>query len=84
METILRGKKLGFTLAEIISLIGGKETNETLDLEDRLQPKQIVAQIDYLKGQRDEIDGAIQSLRTTYSRLPNREPDADPAGQSAV
>ena len=69
MEMILRGKKLGFTLTEINDLIGGKGANETLDLEERLQPHQIVSQIGHLERQRDEIDGAIQRLRTTYNGL---------------
>jgi DNA-binding transcriptional MerR regulator len=42
MEMILRGKKLGFTLTEINDLIGGKGANETPDLEEQLQPQQIV------------------------------------------
>ena len=36
MEMILRGKKLGFTLTEINDLIGGKQANETPDLEEQL------------------------------------------------
>ena len=44
MEMILRGKKLGFTLTEINDLIGGKGANETPDLEEQLQPQQIVSQ----------------------------------------
>ena len=84
METILRGKKLGFTLAEIMSLIGGNQTNGKSDLEDQLQPDQIVAQIDHLERRRDEIDGAIQYLRTTYPRLPRSEPDAETARRSVA
>jgi DNA-binding transcriptional MerR regulator len=69
MEMILRGKKLGFTLTEINDLIGGKGANETPDLEEQLQPQQIVNQIDHLERQRDEIDSAIERLRATHSRL---------------
>ena len=69
MEMILRGKKLGFTLTEINDLIGGKGANETPDLEERLQPQQIVNQIGHLERQRDEIDNAIERLRATHSRL---------------
>ncbi len=69
MEMILRGKKLGFTLAEISDLIGGKGANETPELEAQLQPQQIVNQIGHLERQRDEIDGAIQRLRATHNRL---------------
>jgi DNA-binding transcriptional MerR regulator len=69
MEMILRGKKLGFTLTEINDLIGGKGASETPDLEDQLQPQQIVSQISHLERQRSEIDGAIERLRETHSRL---------------
>ena len=69
MDMILRGKKLGFTLSEISDLIGGKSACETGDLEERLQPQQIVNQIGHLERQREEIDGAIARLRATQSRL---------------
>ena len=69
MEMILRGKKLGFTLTEINDLIGGKGANETPDLEEQLQPQQIVSQIGHLERQRDEIDSAIQQLRATHNHL---------------
>ena len=69
MEMILRGKKLGFTLTEINDLIGGKGANETPDLEEQLQPQQIVSQIGHLERQRDEIDSAIQQLRATRNHL---------------
>jgi DNA-binding transcriptional MerR regulator len=69
MEMILRGKKLGFTLTEINDLIGGKGASETPDLEEQLQPHQIVSQIGHLERQRSEIDTAIERLRATHSRL---------------
>ena len=69
MEMILKGKKLGFTLTEIQDLIGGKGASETADLEDQLNPQQIVTQIGHLERQRSEIEGAIERLRATQSRL---------------
>ncbi len=69
MEMILKGKKLGFTLTEIQDLIGGKGATETTDLEDQLNPQQVVTQISHLERQRSEIDGAIERLRATQSRL---------------
>jgi len=69
MEMILRGKKLGFTLTEINDLIGGGGVNETPDLEEQLQPQQIVNQIGHLERQRSEIDSAIERLRATHTRL---------------
>ena len=68
MEMILKGKKLG-TLTEIQDLIGGKGASETTDLEDQLNPQQIVTQIGHLERQRSEIEGAIERLRATQSRL---------------
>lgn len=69
MEMILRGKKLGFTLTEIQELIGGKGATETPDLEEQLQPHQVLNQIVHLERQREEIDGAITRLRATQNRL---------------
>ena len=69
MEMILQGKRLGFTLTEIIDLIGGAGANDNIDLEKRLQPQQIVSQIGYLERQRAEIDSAIQQLRATRDLL---------------
>jgi DNA-binding transcriptional MerR regulator len=69
MEMILKGKKLGFTLTEIQDLIGAKGTAETADLEDQLNPQQIVTQISHLERQRSEIEGAIERLRATQTRL---------------
>ncbi len=69
MEMILKGKKLGFTLTEIQDLIGGKGANETPDLEEQLNPQQIVTQIGHLERQRGEIESAIERLRATHSRL---------------
>ena len=69
MDMILRGKKLGFTLSEISDLICGKGASETANLEERLQPQQIVNQIGHLERQREEIDSAIARLRATQNRL---------------
>ena len=63
MEMILKGKKLGFTLTEIQDLLGGKGATETTNLEEQLNPQQIVTQIGHLERQRSEIDGAIERLR---------------------
>ncbi len=69
LEMILRGKKLGFTLTEIGELIGSKGATETPDLEEQLQPQQILNQIGHLERQRDEIESAIARLRATQGRL---------------
>jgi DNA-binding transcriptional MerR regulator len=67
LQMILKGKQLGFTLAEISELLGTSEAAE--DFEGKLQPAQIVTQIDHLERQRREIDEAITKLRATHDRL---------------
>ncbi len=69
MEMIVQGKRLGFTLAEISDLIGGKSANDNAGLEERLLPQQIVNQIGHLERQRDQIESAIEKLRATQSLM---------------
>ena len=69
LEMILKGKRLGFTLAEISELIGGEDGAAKTDFEGRLQPAQIVDQLDHLERQRREIEEAIASLKATRERL---------------
>ena len=69
LEMILKGKRLGFTLAEISELIGADDGAAKTDFEGRLRPAQIVDQLDHLERQRHEIEDAIISLRATRERL---------------
>ena len=69
LEMILKGKQLGFTLAEIGELIGAEDGAAKTDFEGRLRPAQIVDQLDHLERQRREIEEAITSLRATRERL---------------
>jgi DNA-binding transcriptional MerR regulator len=69
LEMILKGKRLGFTLAEISELIGGEDGAAKTDFEGRLRPAQIVDQLDHLERQRREIEEAIASLKATRERL---------------
>jgi DNA-binding transcriptional MerR regulator len=69
LQMILKGKRLGFTLAEISDLIGGKTGAADSDFEKKLQPQQIASQIVHLERQRAEIDDAIGRLRATYERF---------------
>jgi DNA-binding transcriptional MerR regulator len=68
LELILRGKRLGFTLAEIHEIIDARR-DKMGDLESTLQPEQIIAQIHHLERQREEIDEAISALRNAQQRL---------------
>jgi DNA-binding transcriptional MerR regulator len=82
LQMILKGKALGFTLAEIRDLIGAEEgavvAGEALrsDFAERLRPAQIVDQLDHLERQRRDIEEAIASLKATRDRVA-RAPGAD-------
>ena len=69
LAMILKGKQLGFTLAEIADLIGADDGAPKSDFEERLQPAQIVDQLGHLERQRREIDDAIALLRATRERM---------------
>jgi DNA-binding transcriptional MerR regulator len=76
LETIIKGKQLGFTLTEIAELIGSQDSGE--DFEEKLQPARITTQIDHLERQRREIDDAISRLRALRGRMsgPGRIPES--------
>ena len=65
LHAILRLKHLGFTLAEIRDMIAESDRRPTAaSAEVALRPDQVVAQIAHLERQRQEIDGAIEALRS--------------------
>jgi DNA-binding transcriptional MerR regulator len=67
LKLILKGKQLGFTLAEIHDMIRTQDEDVSkTELELFLQPEQIIAQLEYLEHQRGEIDIAIQALRDAH------------------
>ena len=84
LKMILKGKQLGFTLAEIHEMLRSKsgalhaierqDGDNIPDLDDGnlelpLPPEQILAQIGYLERQRKELDAAIIALRSAHRRL---------------
>jgi DNA-binding transcriptional MerR regulator len=70
LEMILRGRQLGFSLAEIHDLIETRdETLKLTDLESALGPEQLVLQIHNLERQREELEKAINALRMAYQRM---------------
>ena len=69
LAMILKGKHLGFTLAEIADLIGADDGVARSEFEERLQPAQIVDQLSHLERQRREIDEAIALLKATRERM---------------
>ena len=69
LELILRGKRLGFTLTEIIGFVGDKGAAEDALA---LGEEQIAQQIAHLQRQRDGLDAAIAELRATQGQMSRR------------
>ncbi len=68
LETILRGKKLGFTLTQILTMISNDEEAAAAPRLD-LKETQILAQITQLERKREELDAAIVELRDTHRKM---------------
>jgi len=69
LKLILKGKQLGFTLSEIHEMIESQDADGSkTELELMLHPDQIIAQLNHLQKQRDEIDIAIAGLREAHQR----------------
>ncbi|MGI3900296.1 MAG: MerR family transcriptional regulator [Janthinobacterium lividum] len=67
LETILRAKRLGFTLTEIIGFVKTTVSDgPALALDD----EQIAQQIAHLERQRERLDAAIAELRAAQGRPP--------------
>lgn len=73
LELILKGKRLGFSLAEIHNLIASRTTaspdDESADLVVSLNSEQVAAQIAHLERQRDDLSTAIGELREAHRRM---------------
>ena len=67
-ETILRGKKLGFTLTQIRAMLPA-ETAAPDEPALALKETQVLAQIVQLERKREELDAAIDELRDTHRRM---------------
>jgi DNA-binding transcriptional MerR regulator len=68
LAVILKGKQLGFTLAEIQEMLApGDRGGPAIDL--KLSLDKVDEQIAHLEAQRSEIDSAIPELRATRKRL---------------
>lgn len=80
LELILKGKRLGFTLAEIQELIAShfknaraRDGSGRADLTIGLNSQQIEAQIAHLDRQRNDLDEALTELRAALARLRETE-----------
>lgn len=65
LETILRAKRLGFTLSEIIGFVATTGSDAVVL---RLDDEQISQQIAHLERQRERLDVAIAELRATQGK----------------
>ena len=66
LQTILKGKHLGFTLTEIREMLTQNPQQDAGQLELALKPAQILAQIDHLERQRIDLESAILQLRDAH------------------
>jgi DNA-binding transcriptional MerR regulator len=76
LALILKGKQLGFTLVEIRAMLANEEKKGEASGEKsasvgglQLTRDQIVEQLELLRSQRSEIDGAIAELEGTLTGL---------------
>ncbi|MCI0600868.1 MAG: MerR family transcriptional regulator, partial [Beijerinckiaceae bacterium] len=83
LKMILKGKQLGFTLAEIHEILAGRgEEYGKAELEFGLSPEQIAAQISHLERQRRQIEEAIAALREAQRRPRESLPPSEGGGGS--
>jgi DNA-binding transcriptional MerR regulator len=83
LELILKGKRLGFTLAEIQDLIASRlkqghmhaSGGDKADLTSGLEGPQIESQIAHLERQRSDLDSALHELRAALAKLQTYKSD---------
>lgn len=69
LETILKGKQLGFTLQQIAALLPPGVESEETPRALNLAEEQVLTQIDRLERKRDELDAALAELREAASSM---------------
>lgn len=72
LAIILKGKKLGFTLAEIKSMVALREGGPVPAGGLALTPEKCIEQVSLLERQRADIDEAIAELRQMIAAFPTR------------
>jgi DNA-binding transcriptional MerR regulator len=68
---VLLGRTLGFSLAEIKEIVNNAGAIDSVDFKRLLSDQQILDQIEFLEGRREEINkaiGILQSWRRPTSR----------------
>jgi DNA-binding transcriptional MerR regulator len=74
VETILRGKHLGFTLAQIRAMLARNASGGSAALD--IAPGEMEAQILRLERKRDDLDDAITELRRTHCDMQSHPAEA--------
>ncbi len=69
LAVILKGKQLGFTLAEIQEMLTPSDRGGQSGIDLRLSLEKVDEQIAHLEAQRAEIDAAIEELQATRASL---------------
>lgn len=70
LQLILKGKRLGFTLAEISEMVEAHERNDAgPDQQLKLSREKCMEQIAHLEQQKREIEEAIVELKRTHDTL---------------
>ena len=70
LQLILKGKRLGFTLAEISEMVEAHERQDAgADQQLKLSREKCLEQIAHLEQQRREIEDAILELKRTHETL---------------
>ncbi len=69
LELILKGKNLGFTLAEIREMLKKAMLDNSVNPELTLAPSQLLERIEALQRQRAGVDQAIAELEATWRRM---------------
>jgi DNA-binding transcriptional MerR regulator len=69
LSVILKGKQLGFTLAEIQEMLAPNDRGGQSGVDLKLSLEKVDEQIAHLEAQRAEIDVAIEELRATRAEL---------------
>lgn len=69
LETILKGKQLGFTLQQIAALLPPGVESEETPRALNLAEEQVLTQIERLERKREELDAALAELREAASSM---------------
>jgi DNA-binding transcriptional MerR regulator len=78
---ILRGRRVGFTLAEIREILDLYDADESGTVQLQHSKKKFVERLDALERQRVDIDESIAELKLGITAIDNRLADETPPAQ---